>query len=153
MPPSLASRFTTGQLAVLRIVADEVKAKGVCGLCVDAIAARAGVCRRLAQIAIRLATGDGLLTVQERRHEGRKSSPNLIRVISREWQVWMKRARPSQAKGIGCKTLHPTDSRVLTLEITRPAIPSQKLPNRQGRTQGSGSRDSARAANQAKAMR
>ena len=30
MPPALASRFTTGQLAVLRIVADEVAAKGAC---------------------------------------------------------------------------------------------------------------------------
>src|SRR3954466_907430 len=63
MPPPLAARFTTGQLAVLRIVADEVAEKGVCGLCIDAIAARAGVCARLAQNAIRLAEGDGLLTI------------------------------------------------------------------------------------------
>src|SRR5215203_6936136 len=48
MPPALASRFTTGELAVLRIVGDEVRAGGQCALCIDAIAARAGVCRRLA---------------------------------------------------------------------------------------------------------
>ena len=72
MPPALASRFTTGQLAVLRIVGDEMARNGACGLCIDAIAARAGVCRRLAQGAIRLAEGDGLLTIQERRHQGRK---------------------------------------------------------------------------------
>src|SRR3978361_237866 len=30
MPPTLASRFPTGELAVLRIVADEVGGKGVC---------------------------------------------------------------------------------------------------------------------------
>lgn len=65
MPPALASRFTAGQLAVLRIVGDEIARKGACGLCVDAIAARAGVSRRLAQGAIRLAEGDGLLTIQE----------------------------------------------------------------------------------------
>ena len=35
--------------------------RALCGLCIDAIAARAGVCRRLAQAAIRLAEGDGLL--------------------------------------------------------------------------------------------
>src|SRR6195952_4659572 len=111
MPPALASRFTTGELAVLRIVADEVAKKDVCGLCIDAIAARAGVCRRLAQNAIRLAEGDGLLTIQERRHQGRRSDPNLIRIISREWQAWMRRGRGMQPKGGGCNSLHPTDTR------------------------------------------
>lgn len=145
MPPALAARFTTGQLAVLRIVADEVASKGVCGLCVDAIAARAGVCRRLAQAAIRLAAGDGLLTVEERRHEGRKNSPNLVRIISREWQAWMRRGqrRPAEphrrgevapaVQGIGCKRIHPTD-RVLTLGTISPAEPLKKLPERQSRT-------------------
>src|SRR3954467_11454801 len=98
MPPALASRFTTGQLAVLRILADEVAEKGVCGLCIDAIAARAGVCRRLAQGAIRLAEGDGLLTIQERRHQGRRSDPNLIHILSREWQAWMRRGRGQAGK-------------------------------------------------------
>ncbi len=76
-------------------MADEIAAKGVCGLCLDAIAARAGVCRRLAQGAIRLAEGDGLLIVQERRHQGRKNDPNLIRILSREWLAWIKRGRRS----------------------------------------------------------
>ncbi|KQQ37541.1 hypothetical protein ASF58_23505 [Methylobacterium sp. Leaf125] len=142
LPPQLAARFTEGQRAVLRIIGDEVAAKGVCGLCIDAIAARAGVCRRLAQGAIRLAEGDGLLTIQERRHEGRKNSPNLVRIISREWQAWVRRgarlqpprlalAEPAvQPEGIGCKTEHPTD-RVVTLGTTRPAEPVKKLPKRQ----------------------
>jgi hypothetical protein len=152
MPPALASRFTTGELAVLRIVADEVSEKGVCGLCIDAIAARAGVCRRMAQAAIRLAEGDGLLTIQERRHQGRRSDPNLIRIISREWQAWMRRARGMQPKGGGCKTLHPTDTRVLTPGTNRPAAPSKKLPERQGRLGDSSSRHPTRVADAAKAM-
>ena len=45
MPSQLACRFTTGELAVLRIVADAVRDNGQCVLPVDAIAARAGVCR------------------------------------------------------------------------------------------------------------
>ena len=114
MPPALGSRFTTGQLAVLRIVGDEVARNGACGLCIDAIAARAGVCRRLAQAAIRLAEGDGLLTIQERRHQGRKSDPNVIRIISREWLTWLRRggrsAAPALWGSIGCKPIHPTDS-------------------------------------------
>jgi hypothetical protein len=113
MPPALASRFTTGQLAVLRVVGDEMARNGACGLCIDAIAARAGVCRRLAQAAIRLAEGDGLLTIQERRHQGRKSDPNVVRIISREWLQWLRRggrsAAPALLGSIGCKTMHPTD--------------------------------------------
>lgn len=113
MPPALGSRFTTGQLSVLRIVGDEVARNGACGLCIDAIAARAGVSRRLAQAAIRLAEGDGLLTIQERRHQGRKNDPNVVRIISREWLQWLRRggrsAAPALLGGIGCKKLHPTD--------------------------------------------
>jgi hypothetical protein len=155
MPPALAARFTTGQLAVLRIVADEITAKGVCGLCIDAIAARAGVCRRLAQNAIRLAEGDGLLTIEERRHEGRKNSPNLVRVISREWQAWMRRGgsqkrnefalerstteEPSGSgegggtphrSGIGCKGVRPT-GKGITSGTKSPAETVKKLPVRQ----------------------
>lgn len=128
MPPALAARFTTGQLAVLRIVGDEVATTGDCRLCIDAIAARSGVCRRLAQAAIRLAEGDGLLTVQERRRQGRKSDPNVVRVISREWQAWLKRggrsARPAVPAGIGCKTMHPTD-RAIDQKAARPANPKK----------------------------
>ena len=155
MPPALAARFTTGQLAVLRIVADEITTKGVCGLCIDAIAARAGVCRRLAQNAIRLAEGDGLLTIEERRHEGRKNSPNLVRVISREWQAWMRRSGSQKRNGvalgsprteepagsgegggtprqigIGCKAMRPTDKGI-TLGTSSPAEKVKKLPIRQ----------------------
>jgi hypothetical protein len=143
LPPQIAARFTEGQRAVLRIVGDEVAANGVCGLCIDAIAARAGVCRRLAQGAIRLAEGDGLLTIEERRHEGRKNSPNLVRIISREWQAWMRRGvgqkrtsfaftseGRSQPKAIGCKQMHPTDKGI-TLGTNLPAKPSKKLPERQ----------------------
>ena len=123
MPPALASRFTTGELAVLRIVSDEVRAGGQCTLCIDAIAARAGVCRRLAQNAIRQAARLGLLTIQERRREGQKNLPNIVRVISREWLAWLRlgarRMAASPASGgtpqdmqIGCKKIHPTANRL-----------------------------------------
>lgn len=106
MPPTLACRFTTGELAVLRIVADAVRDNGQCVLPVDAIAARAGVCRRLAQNAIREAARQGLLTVQERRREGRRNDYNVLRIVSREWLAWVARW------GGGCKKIHPTDSRL-----------------------------------------
>ncbi|WP_227440580.1 MULTISPECIES: hypothetical protein [unclassified Methylobacterium] len=141
LPPALATRFTTGQIAVLRIVADEVSAKDVCGLCIDAIAARAGVCRRLAQGAIRLAEGDGLLTVEERRHQGRKNSPNLVRIINRDWQSWMRRGRRgtrhdcteagSQPQRIGCRSIHPTDTGLLILGKTEAIGSLAVLPRKQ----------------------
>src|SRR5687767_15847063 len=49
MPPSLACKFTVGELAVLRIVGNEVRQHGHCDRCVDELAARAGVCRRMVQ--------------------------------------------------------------------------------------------------------
>jgi hypothetical protein len=48
LPPRLAARFTTGCMAVLRVIADGTK--GNAGLCIKSVAelaARAGVCHRL----------------------------------------------------------------------------------------------------------
>jgi hypothetical protein len=44
----MASRFTQGELAALRIIGDECRQHGCCALHLDAIAARAGVCSKLA---------------------------------------------------------------------------------------------------------
>jgi hypothetical protein len=116
LPPSLACRFTVGELAVLRIVGYEVRRHGHCDRCVDELAARAGVCRRLVQNALREAARLGLVTVEERRREGRRNLPNLIRVVSREWLTWLSRrgrAAPSRAEPSellsGCRKMHPTD--------------------------------------------
>src|SRR4051794_40872516 len=89
MPPSLACRFTVSELAVLRIVGDEVRQHGQCARCVDEIAARAGVCRSMVKNAIREAARLGLLTVQERRRQGCRNLPNVIRIIAKEWTTWL----------------------------------------------------------------
>src|SRR5215204_6436401 len=104
MPPSLACRFTVGELAVLRIVGDEVRQHGQCDRCVDEIAARAGVCRSLVKNAIRTAARLGLVTVEERRREGRRNLSNVIRIVSREWLAWLARG----PKPIGVKKVIPT---------------------------------------------
>lgn len=91
MPPALAARFTTGEMAVLRIVADEFQVRQICAICLDAIAARAGVSRTLAKGAIRQARRLGFLEVHERRRTGAKSLPNVVRVIDRDWLAWLKR--------------------------------------------------------------
>jgi hypothetical protein len=103
MPPTLACRFTTGELAVLRIVADAVRDNGQCLKSIPEIAARAGVCRTTAQNAIRMAARLGLLTVQERRRDGRRNEVNVVRIVSASWLAWIKRAG-------GFKKNGPTDT-------------------------------------------
>src|SRR4051812_17961517 len=115
MPPALACKFTVSELAVLRIIGDEVRQHGQCDRCVDELAARAGVCRRMVQNAIREAARLGLLTIEERRREGRRNLPNIVRIVSKEWTSWLARggrsSRPKADAPIGCKNLRPTDSR------------------------------------------
>jgi hypothetical protein len=56
---------------------------------------------------MRLAATMGLLTVQERHREGQKNLANLVRIISREWQPWIKRGGqrngPPAPKAIGLR--------------------------------------------------
>src|SRR3954465_1431818 len=104
MPPGLACKFTVGELAVLRIVGDEVRQHGQCDRCVDELAARAGVCRSLVKNAIRTAARLGLVTVEERRRAGRRNLPNVVRIVSREWLTWLARG----PKPIGVKKITPT---------------------------------------------
>ena len=65
----------------------------------------------------------GLLTIQERRREGQKNLPNIVRVISREWLAWLRigarRMAATPASGgtprdmhTGCKNIHPDGQQV-----------------------------------------
>jgi hypothetical protein len=114
MPPALACKFTVSELAVLRIIGDEVRQHGQCDRCVDELAARAGVCRRMVQNALREAARLELVTVEERRREGRRNLPNVVRIISKEWTSWLARGgrstRPTAEPPIGVKKITPTDS-------------------------------------------
>ena len=109
MPPALACKFTVSELAVLRIVGDEVRQHGRCDRTIAEIAARAGTCRAVAQNAIRTAARLGLVTVEERRREGQRNRPNIVRIVSKEWLAWIaKRPRPAREGG-GSIFLNPTD--------------------------------------------
>lgn len=91
LPPALAASFTVAELAALRIIGDEVRSRGRCVACHDEIAARAGISRSSAKNAVREAVRLGLISRQERRYRGRRSDPNIITIISREWLVWLSR--------------------------------------------------------------
>ncbi len=119
LPPSIACQFTTGELAVLRIVADEFAERGACDRTLGEIAARAGVCRALAQQAIRKAEREELLTVEERPQPGRKSLPNVVRIISREWLTWIERGPGRRGEGIGSKKPSPPERSVQKQDASR----------------------------------
>jgi hypothetical protein len=67
MPPQLACHFTTSELSVLRVVADEVRHRGFCDRSIPEIAARAGTCTTTVRNALREARLLGLVSVRERR--------------------------------------------------------------------------------------
>ena len=89
LPSMLARRFTIGQQAVLKIVADEVRRKHMCILYLSEIAARAGVCLTLARDTIREASLMGLVTIQERKQYKKPNLSNIVRIISAEWKEWL----------------------------------------------------------------
>jgi hypothetical protein len=96
MPPQMRSAYSRGQLAVLWVVAREVRRSGVCGFPVDAIAAQAGVSYRQVQITLRKAAQFGHLQITARPRPGRKHLPNEIRIISQEWWNWAKAPQVSE---------------------------------------------------------
>jgi len=102
LPPRLSGKFTTGAMAVLRVVADEAKRNGVqCVKSVAEIAARAGVCHRLAQYTLRLAEAEGLIAVQERPQHGAPNLVNIVQIICADWLAWLKGRR-------GCRKVRST---------------------------------------------
>jgi len=110
LPPALAARFTTGELSVLKVIADEVRARGMCELHVDAIAARAGVSASTTRNARRTAERLGYLSVEERRRQGQRNDTNRITIVDPSWQAWIKKGQRSE--GGGFKTLKPTDKKI-----------------------------------------
>ena len=98
LPQALASRFTARQLKVVLIVNDECRMHGRCSLPLDAIAARAGVCRSTVQNTVREAQRLGLITLEERRPLCQPSLTNIVRI-----------APCSRAAAASDRTLHPID--------------------------------------------
>lgn len=95
VPSRIACHFTVAEVAVLTVIARQVRWRGQCDLHIDKIAALAGVSRTSVQNALRQARRLGLITVQERRYRGQRSDTNLIKVVS-AWKAWIERGRRVQ---------------------------------------------------------
>lgn len=96
VPAGIAADFTTAEIAVLSIIAAEVRRAGSCSWPLDRIAALAGVCRRSAQYALRRAAALGLIQIDERPRPGAKHLPHIVTVISHEWRAWLRLAHRMQ---------------------------------------------------------
>jgi hypothetical protein len=90
VPNRIAADFTVAEVAVLSIIAAEVRRSGSCSWPIDRIAALSGVCRRSAQYALRRAAALGLIQIDERPRPGQRHLPHVVTVISREWRSWLK---------------------------------------------------------------
>lgn len=89
LPPSLRCRFTPGENAVAAVIRAEVRRHGSCTLPYSDIAKAAGllsttVVKRFVREARRL----GLIDVKQRPVPGSRHKPNVITIISRQWQAW-----------------------------------------------------------------
>ncbi|GJE43852.1 hypothetical protein [Methylobacterium soli] len=147
LPPQLAARFTLAEAAVLAVVASETVRRGDCRLCVDHIAAIAGVGRSTVKNAIRQARTLGLVTVEERAQTAWRNLSNVVRIVSKEWQAWNRLVRrPSLQRG-GVKTVTSTNTQGLELWGQRAAEPEKTSCRRAaGGLNGKAQRESARVA-------
>jgi hypothetical protein len=107
LPPHLAAGFTTGELAVLKVISDEWLAHGACDRSLNELAARAGVCHSLAKRTVRLAELDGLFTVQRRPRSGRRHLTNVIRIVRAEWLDWLHKGRRKAYATNACNRAKP----------------------------------------------
>jgi hypothetical protein len=111
MPPAIRAHYTEGEAAALTIIPREHKRQGYCDLCIDRIAAEAGVSRTTVQNAVRKAVRLGHMSKEERPVKGQKSKTNIIRIISREWLTSLQQGPRIGFKSfLGLRNLRPTNT-------------------------------------------
>ena len=131
MPPQLAAYFTTGQAAVLAIVAAEAGPHGACERSLDELAARAGVCRSIAKRALREAVRRGLVAVELRPRQGRRHDTNKVRIVSASWRAWLLRGGGKKGPATGNPHFEDGDSGEKQ-RVTQAATHAPKRQQRSG---------------------
>lgn len=153
LPPAIAARFTTGEQAVLALVAAETVRRKDCRLAIEHMAAIAGVGRSTVKNALREASRLGLITVEERKVTGWRNDTNVVRIVSGEWTAWLRLTRrppaqtnelPSGSQGGGVKSATGTPTQIQIRGKPRPADPSKMLPEDSGRLRPIRTRENSR---------
>ena len=101
MPPAIAARFTMGEAAAIGVIVAEIAARGRCELSIGAIAGRAGVCATIVRNALRQARTLGLLHVEERRVARDRNRSNVVTIVSRELELWVRTRARVERQGVG----------------------------------------------------
>jgi hypothetical protein len=122
LPPNLAAGFTMGELAVLKIVADEWLAHGVCDLSQNEIGARAGVSQAVVKRAIKGAelAPNSMVKVERRPRSGRKHLTNIIRITRDEWLVWLRKGHRKAYAVKACNRAKPDFSQARGFKMDPP---------------------------------
>jgi len=126
LPPQLAARFTMGEVAVLAVVAVEVRKHGRCTLTMGHIAALAGVSRTTAKRGLSEAFALGVIRVQERRLTAFRNDSNVVTVVDPAWAAWLRLRRA----GLGSNLR----SARLQTNKTGAALRPQRAAGQEGRT-------------------
>ena len=125
MPPAIAARFTMGEAAAIGVIVAEIAKCGRCELYIGAIAGRAGVCPSTVRNALRQARSLDLLHVETRRVARDRCLSNIVTIISRELELWVRTRARAKQQGGTCKTVLPTTNHILS-SSTRPVATARK---------------------------
>ena len=109
LPPKLAASFTTGEQAVMGVIAETVTKRGSCDLCHGQVAALAGVSTSTVKRAIRAARLLGLVAVRERRVSRFRSDSNVLTIVSTAWCAWLQLG-PKNGRGGGVQSRTGTNT-------------------------------------------
>jgi hypothetical protein len=118
LPPTIASKLTQGEVAVLSVMVREIVNHGVCDLPNDKIAGLAGVCPTLVKNTRRRAEDERWIRVIHRPRPGQKSLTNLIYALSPELRTWIATRR----KMIGGNFVPTTKTSNSTTSTQRPGM-------------------------------
>jgi|GEM_PF-2523093 len=101
MPPAMCGKLTPCQVAYAKLVRDHVDTGGLCDRTLDELAARAGMCSKTAQRAQNRLAELGWITVEIRERPGLKNLPNVVRIVSPEWLMWISVGPKTRSTPIG----------------------------------------------------
>ncbi len=107
LPPAIAARLTMGEAAAIGVIVAEIAKHGRCELYIGAIAGRAGVCATVVHNALQQARMLGLLHVEARRVARDRNLPNIVTIISREIELWVRTRARVERQGGGCRSALP----------------------------------------------
>ena len=124
MPPTIACRFTAGELSALSVVAAQVAKHGRCDLALDHIAALAGVGRTTVRNALGEARRLGFLTIEVRRLRAFRNDTNVVRIVASAWQSWISMRRSTPGQGVGAKPCAARNTHIFSEESKGSAQPS-----------------------------